>query len=74
LPRLRTPTASGALERHLDRVARGAGLVERDDPLLADQRVDEGRLADVGPADHGDAGVAFLRRLVAGRPFGKIEF
>ena len=36
-----------ALERHLDRVARRAGLVERDQPLFAEQPVDQRRLADV---------------------------
>ena len=48
---------AGALERHLDRVARGARLVEGDHPLLADQRVDQGGFADVGPADDGDPGM-----------------
>ena len=54
----------GALERHLDRVARGARLVEGDDALLADQRVDQRRLADVRPADDGDARMAVLVLLV----------
>jgi hypothetical protein len=44
-----------ALERHGDGIARGARLVEGDDALLAEQRIDERRLADVGPAHHGDA-------------------
>ena len=42
-----------ALERHVDRVARGAGLVEGDQPLLAEPGVDQRGLADVGPAGHG---------------------
>ena len=42
---------AAALEVDVDRVARRAGLVERDDALLAEDRVDERRLADVGPAD-----------------------
>ena len=44
-----------ALERHGDRVARRAGLVERDQPLLAEPGVDQRRLADVRPAGHGQA-------------------
>src|SRR6185312_2012804 len=59
--------ASVALEGNLDRVARGAGLVEGDDSLLADQRVDEGGFADVGPADDGDAGMASRRFILIGR-------
>ena len=43
------------LERDVDRVARRARLVERDQPLLADQAVDERRLADIRPPDDADA-------------------
>ena len=39
------------LEDRVDRVAGGAGQVVHDHPLLADQAVEQGRLADVGPAD-----------------------
>ena len=49
--------AAVALERHVDRVARRARLVERDQALLAEQAVDQRRLADVRPADHRDADV-----------------
>ncbi len=40
--------------RRVDRISRGAGLVRDDQPLLAEQTVDERRLADVGSADHGN--------------------
>ena len=53
--------APAALERHLDRIARRARLIEGDDALLADQRVDQRRLADVRPADDGDACMALVR-------------
>ena len=53
-----------ALEVEVDRVARRARLVEGDDALLAEQRVDQRRLADVGAADDRDldpaVGVALL--------------
>ena len=39
-------------EIEVDRVPRGAGLVECDHSLLAQQRIDQRRLAHVGPADH----------------------
>ena len=45
----------GGLDHGVDRVAGGAGQVVDDRALLADQAVEEGRLADVGPADDGDA-------------------
>ena len=51
-----------ALERHEHRIARRAGLIERDQPLLAQQPIDQRRLADVRPADHGDANVVGTRR------------
>ena len=44
-----------ALERHFDGVARRAGLVERDQALLAEQAVDQRGFAHVGPSDHRDA-------------------
>ncbi len=47
-----------ALELDIDRIARGARLVERDDALLTDQRVDQGRLADVGAPHQRDLGNA----------------
>src|SRR5581483_8268013 len=56
--------AAGALEGHLDRVARRARLVEGDDALLADQRVHQRGLADVRPADDRDARVAAVLVLV----------
>ncbi len=40
-----------ALEGHLDRVAGGAGHVEGDHPLLAQQGIDQRALAHVGPPD-----------------------
>ena len=43
-----------ALERDVDAVAGGAGLVVDDHPLFAEHAVDQGRLAHVGPADDGD--------------------
>ena len=46
-----------ALERHEHRVARRARLIERDQALLAQQPIDERRLADVRPADHRDANI-----------------
>ena len=41
------------LERHVHRVARGAGDRADDDALGLRERVDDGGLADVGPADDG---------------------
>jgi len=66
------------LEVEPDGVARRAGLVERDDALLAEQRVDERRLADVRTPDDGDldATPARRRRLVvydAGRNLDAVE-
>ena len=52
-----------ALEGHGDGVARGARQVEGDQALFAQPGVDQGRLADVGPAGDGqldDAGVCGL--------------
>jgi len=43
-----------ALEGHGDRVARGAGHVEGDQPLLAQPGIDERGLAHIGPARHGE--------------------
>ena len=42
-------------ERHRDGVAGDAGLGAGEQALLAEQPVDQGRLAGIGPADHGDA-------------------
>ena len=42
-------------QRHVDRVARRAGELGDDHALLAEEAVDERGLADVGPADHGQA-------------------
>src|SRR5205085_4338490 len=63
----------GALERHLDRVARRPGLIESDHALLADQRVDQRRFADIRPADDGDARVALFGLVWLGvrRQWGK---
>src|SRR5690606_15657316 len=41
---------------NIDAVAGGAGLVEDHDPILAQHTVDQGRFADVGPADDRDLG------------------
>jgi len=48
-------TTSVALERHQDAVAGSAWLLARDHALLAQQAIDERRLADVRSADDGDA-------------------
>src|SRR3954469_487590 len=54
------------LERQVDRVARGPGHVGDDHALVAQQLVDEGRLADVGAPDDGQAdGVVLFVGLVA---------
>ena len=47
------PTIAG--KRHLDGIPRGAWHVEGDDALLAEQGIDEGALANVGPASYRDA-------------------
>ncbi len=62
--------APAALERHLDRIARRTRLIEGDDALLADQGVDQRRLADVWPTDDSDARMALVclvRRVVLGK-------
>ena len=52
---------AAALEVDLDGIARRARGVEGDDALLAEQGVDQRRLADVGAADDGDAhGIGLL--------------
>ena len=58
-----------AIEVEIDRIARSARLFEGDDALLAQQRVDQRRFADVGPADDRDANslVLFRDRLILGR-------
>jgi hypothetical protein len=53
------------LEIHVDRIARGAGHVERNHALLADERVDQRRLADVRTAHDGDLDAARSLFLVA---------
>ena len=71
LARRRTPAvsmsmklAAVALEGHEDAVARRARLLARDHALLAQQPVDQRRLADVGAADDRDAdGVDSFRLL-----------
>ena len=45
---------SAALEIDVDAVAGGAGLVECDHPLFAENGVDQRRLADVGASHHRD--------------------
>jgi hypothetical protein len=47
-----------ALELDVDRVARGARLVERDHAFLANQGIDQSRLADVGAPHQRDLGNA----------------
>ena len=47
-----------ALEFDINRIARGARLVERDHAFLAHQRVDQRRLADVGAPHQRDLGDA----------------
>ena len=59
-----------ALEGHQDAVARGAGLLARDHPLLPEQPIDERGLAHVRSADDCDAdgarvGLRHLLRLEA---------
>ena len=46
---------AAVFELDCDRIARRSGLIESDQALLAEQRVDECRLADVWPADDRDA-------------------
>ena len=51
------------LERHVNRIAGRAGLVERDQTLFTQPGVDEGALADVRPAGHGQPNGGFGCRL-----------
>ena len=60
------------LEMDVDRVAGGAGPLRDDHPLGVRQGVDEGRLAGVGPADHGDLHLG-VGRLARRRPAGSIS-
>src|SRR5690606_28664623 len=53
---------AAALARHEHAVARRAGLGRRDEPVAADEAVDQRRLADVRPADDGDLRQARLAR------------
>src|SRR4029453_15437963 len=43
--------AAAAVEIEIDRIAPGAPLPEGDHALLSEERIDQGRLADVGAAD-----------------------
>ena len=52
--------AAIALERHENAVARGAGHFAGDQAFVADEPIDQRGLADVGPADDGDADAAVL--------------
>jgi hypothetical protein len=52
--------AAIALERHQNAVTRGARFCAGDHPLIPDQAVDERRLADIRPADDGNADGAEL--------------
>src|SRR5690606_22894039 len=56
--------AAVAFAWHDDAVARRAGLVRRHETLVADQPIDQGRLADVRSADDGDLGALDLGDLV----------
>ena len=60
---------TAAIEVEIDRIARGSRLFEGDDALLAEQRIDQCRFPDVGPAHDRDANslVLFNTRLVIGR-------
>ena len=60
--------APGALEIDVDAVAGGAGLVEGDDPVFAEDGVDQRRLADVGTPDHRDLRPARLHFRLRLRP------
>ncbi len=62
-------------ELHVDRIARGARLLERHDALLTDQRVDECGLPGVGAAHDGDpdCAVGFAALLFNGE-IGKCGF
>ena len=59
---LKLPAAP--FERHGDRVARGAGLVRGQHPVLANQAVQQGRLAGVRAADDRDANGAVVELRV----------
>ena len=50
------------LERDVDTVAGGAGLVVDDYPVFTEHAVDQGRLADVRTADDGDLDPVFFAR------------
>ena len=69
------PHAGGVVQRKLrplpveidrDRVARDAGLRPGEQALLAEQTVDQRRLAGIRPADHRDADRAVAARSLVG--------
>jgi hypothetical protein len=51
------------LERDKDTVASGTRPVKCQHPLLAHNAVDQGGLADIGPANHGDTNAVVIRFL-----------
>ena len=51
--------SAAAIEIERNRVARGSGLIENDDTLLAEQGVYERRLPDIGAAHDGYFAHAF---------------
>ncbi len=75
--------AAVALARHEDAVARRARLLRRDQPIRAEQPIDQRGLADVRPADHGDLRSVLLgergllgrggRRVLRERPEHRLE-
>ena len=56
------PRAAIELDELIDGVTRGAGEFVDDDALAAGQRVQQGRLANVGATDEGDATRAARRQ------------
>ena len=64
--------AAIARERHEDAVAGGAGHVAGDDAVLADQSVDERRLAHVRATDDGDTDAAVVGRGGGGERCGVV--
>src|SRR5690606_15800565 len=61
-----------ALERDVDTVARGTGLVIDDDPLFTEHTVDQRGLADVGTTDDGQLDAVLLART--GNALGLLAF
>ncbi len=60
--------AAAAIEVEVERIARRARLVEGDDALLAEQRVDQRGLADVRAADDRDLDASSRRAPRVGSP------